>query len=73
MDRGQLDSVELHQGSEEIHNVSDQDANEKMKEYSITIKQLLHQPLKVVIEGLFILGEFNKFTVVYGKHDGYYF
>ena len=73
MDCGQLDSVEDHQGSEEIHNVSDQDANEKMKEYSIIIKQLRHEPLKVAIERLFIFGEFNKFTEVYGKHDGYYF
>ena len=73
MDCGQLDSAEDHRVSEEIHNVSDQDANEMMKEYSITIKRLRHQPLKVAIERLFILGEFKKFTEVYGKHDGYYF
>jgi hypothetical protein len=38
------------------------------------MKRLRHdQPLNVVIEGLFIQGQFNKFTEVYSKHDGYYF
>ena len=71
MDCGQLESVAPI--SEGIHNVNDQDVNEKMKEYYITIKRFPQQPLKVVIERLFIQGEFNKFTEVYGKQDGYYF
>ena len=74
MDCGQLDSVDPnHPISEAVHNVNDQDQSEKMKEFSIMIKRLRHQPLKVVIERLFIQGEFNKFTEVYSKHDGYYF
>ncbi len=72
MDCGQLDSMDPI--SEAIHNVNGQDVNEKMKEYSIMIKRLCHdQPLNVVIERLFIQGQFNKFTEVYSKHDGYYF
>jgi hypothetical protein len=74
MDCGQLDSVDPnHPISEAVHNVNDQDQSEKTKEFSIMIKRLRHQPLKVVIERLFIQGEFNKFTEVYSKHDGYYF
>jgi hypothetical protein len=74
MNGGQVGTTQDHQipGEMQNLNVSD-DANKKMEEYALTIKQLRDQPLEVAIERLFVQGEFNKFTEVYGKHDGYYF
>jgi hypothetical protein len=73
MDGGQVDSEEDHQVLQEMQNGMDADAQEKMNEHVITIKKLLRQPIEVAIKRLFIQGDFNKFTEVYGKHDGYYF
>ena len=69
MDGGQVDSEEDHQILEEMQNGLDADAHEKMNEYVITIKKLRRQPIEVAIKRLFIQGDFNKFTEIYGKHD----
>ena len=46
---------------------------EQMRKYAVALKELRHQPVDLVIERLFVQGEFNMLTERYGEHDHFYF
>ena len=44
-----------------------------MRKYAVALKELRHQPVNIVIERLFVQGEFNTLTERYGEYDHFYF
>ncbi len=63
----QNDDISYEQAINEINPA------EQMRKCAVALKELRHQPVNIVIERLFVQGEFNTLTERHGEYDHFYF
>ena len=61
------DDISYEQG------INESNPAEQMSKYAVALQELRHQPIEIVIERLFVQGEFNTLTEIYGELDHFYF